>query len=94
MGEWCKFKVLNKKLFLLDMPDRVISMSDRFPLLRKLLSIVAVPPTSTASCGRGFKVANSDEKQIYVISADKHHKSFNDYRYEWPFFNISMQGCV
>lgn len=58
MGEWYEFKVFGQKLPLHDLFDKAISMNDRFPLLSKLITIIAVLPTSTASCERGFSIMN------------------------------------
>lgn len=58
MGEWYEFKVFGQKLPLQDLLDKVVSMCDRFPNLSKLLGVIAVLPTSTASCERGFSTMN------------------------------------
>lgn len=57
-NEWYEFKVLGKGLKLSELLDRVLYSNERFPLLSKLLSIVAVLPVSTASCERGFSTMN------------------------------------
>jgi hypothetical protein len=58
MGKWYEFKVTGQKLRLLDLLGKVVSMSDRFPLLGKLLSNVALLLTCRASCERRFSVTN------------------------------------
>jgi hypothetical protein len=64
MGEWYEFKVIGQKLTLLDLLHKVVSMSDTFPLLSKLLSIVEVLPMSTASCEQGFSVMNMVKNKL------------------------------
>ncbi|MEE6465802.1 hypothetical protein FKM82_006702 [Ascaphus truei] len=59
LSEWYEVKVLCKHLKLEDILKSTQSQKDRFPLFIKLLSIIAVLPTSTASCERGFSVMNS-----------------------------------
>jgi hypothetical protein len=39
-------------------------MGDRFPIVRELLSTVAILPTSTASCERGFGVMNMVNRKL------------------------------
>jgi hypothetical protein len=58
MGEWHEFKVKGQKLSLLNLLDKVVSMSDRYPLRSNLLSIAAGQSTSTASRERDFSVMN------------------------------------
>jgi hypothetical protein len=41
---------------LLDPLDRVASLSDTFPLMRKLISVATLP--TTVSCEEGFSVMN------------------------------------
>jgi hypothetical protein len=63
MGEWQEFEVIGQKLHLLDLLDKAVSMSDRFPLLSKLFSAAAVLPMPTASYERGFSVVNMVKKK-------------------------------
>ncbi|MEE6461244.1 hypothetical protein FKM82_001240 [Ascaphus truei] len=58
IDEWCKFKVLGQGLNLELLLDKAISMNKQFPLLSKLLSIVAVLPVSSVACERGFQLMN------------------------------------
>jgi hypothetical protein len=55
--EWCEIKVIGQILPLLDLLERVSSVSDRFPLLWKLVSIAGTLPT-TASYEKGISVTN------------------------------------
>jgi hypothetical protein len=73
ISELSGFKVTGQKLSPLDMFNKVVSMSDRFPLLSKLLSISAVLPTSISPCER-ILMFEDDEKQIYVTAT-----SMNDF---------------
>ncbi|MEE6467962.1 hypothetical protein FKM82_008120 [Ascaphus truei] len=63
ISEWYEIKVLCKHLKLEDILKSTQFHKDRFPLFVKLLSIIAVLPTSTASCERGFSVMNSIKSQ-------------------------------
>jgi hypothetical protein len=56
--ECCEFKVVRKHLKIQDLLERTISNKNRFPLLLKLLEIVALLPASTSSCERGFSQMN------------------------------------
>jgi hypothetical protein len=38
IGEWCEFKAIGQKFLFLDLLDRVICRSDRFPPLVKFIS--------------------------------------------------------
>jgi hypothetical protein len=58
MGNCYEFKVTRQKLRLLELLGKVVSLSDRFPFLRKLLGNVAVLQTSTATGERRFSVTN------------------------------------
>jgi hypothetical protein len=56
--ELYEFKVLGKEIKLSDLLNNVLSNSNRFPVLVKLLSIISVLLVSTASCERGFSEIN------------------------------------
>jgi hypothetical protein len=47
MGQWYEFNVMGQKITFLDLLEKVVSMSDRFPLLDMLPSIVAVILTAS-----------------------------------------------
>ncbi|XP_075441328.1 zinc finger protein 862-like [Ascaphus truei] len=57
LNEWYEVKVLCKHLKLEDIL-KTESHRERFPFFFKLLSIIAVLPTSTTSCKKGFAAMN------------------------------------
>jgi hypothetical protein len=65
MGEWSKFKVTGQKLSLLNLLDKIVSMSDRSPLLNKLLSTLVV--LSTSPCEKGINVMNTMKNKSRLI---------------------------
>ncbi|MEE6461243.1 hypothetical protein FKM82_001239 [Ascaphus truei] len=74
MDEWYEFKVWGQGLNLELLLDKAISMNKQFPLLSKLLSIVAVLPVSSVACERGFQLMNMIKNKFTSVEAD----SLND----------------
>jgi hypothetical protein len=58
MCEWYEFKVMDQMLPSIDLLVKVVSTGDTFPLLSKLLSVVATLRIIIASCHRSICVMN------------------------------------
>ncbi|XP_067126966.1 zinc finger protein 862-like [Centruroides vittatus] len=70
LNEWREFKMVGQNLRFDDLVDRIRSQSERFPFLSKLLSIVAILPTASITCKRGW----SEIKSIQSV----YNENFSD----------------
>ena len=58
LDEWFRFKMLGKDQSLPHLCQQTMLHPDKFPVLSKLMPIVLVLPSSSASCERGFSRMN------------------------------------